>query len=320
MSKHTSTILITGGTQGLGYHCALTLAAQSPTSLIILASRTDPNNAASLINTKLKQSNVQYMPLDLGSLSKVRLFAQKYTEAHFPPISALVLNAGVQLTGPTTYTPDGFESQFGINHVGHALLFHLLAPSLTPTARIVVVSSGLHDPRQGEPVGIVARYTSAERVAHPTDDDKKESNGRDRYATSKAANIIWAFALGRHSHATQRTVLAFDPGLMFGTNFARDASWFLRLLNKTVLPYSTKLVNMLMKENVNTPQTSGGNMAWLVLGKELEGRKGIYFDGRREREAGVLARDEGVQEELWEWTIKTVKGSEEEERRFRRFE
>jgi NAD(P)-dependent dehydrogenase (short-subunit alcohol dehydrogenase family) len=320
MANYTSTILITGGTQGLGYHCALDLATQNPKSLIIVASRTDPSSSASTINAKLKQSNVQYTPLDLGTLASVRTYAKTFLEANYPPISALVLNAGIQIPDGVNYTPDKIEKHFAVNHVGHALLFHLLAPRLQPTARIVVVSSGMHDPELGKPVGIVARYTTPERAAHPTEEDVKENNGRDRYATSKAANILWAFALSSHVAQSQHTVLAFCPGLMFGTNFTRDSSWVLRFLNNTILPYSTGLFRMLMNDNVNTPQESGANLAWLVMDKEHEGKKGIYFEKRRVRDASVVARDVKLQEELWKWTIEKISESEEEASRFAKLE
>jgi NAD(P)-dependent dehydrogenase (short-subunit alcohol dehydrogenase family) len=320
MSTYTSTILITGGTQGLGYHCALDLATKHPESLIVLASRTDPSSSASTINAKLKQSNVLYLPLDLGSLATVRSFANTFLAANYPPISALVLNAGLQIPAGLHYTPDGMETHFAVNHVGHALLFHLLAPRLTPAARIVVVSSGMHDPELGKEVGIIARYTTGERAAHPTDDDIKENSGRDRYATSKAANVLWAFALSSHLARSQHAVLAFDPGLMFGTNFARDASWLLRALNYTILPYATGLARMLMNDNVNTPQESGGTLAWLTADKQHEGSKGLYFEKRKVRDASVVARDAKMQEDLWQWTIDNISTNEEEKKRFARFE
>lgn len=319
-SKFHSTVLITGGTNGLGYQCALILAAHLPNILIVLASRTDPNESATSINETLKQANVVYMPLDLGSLATVRDFSTRWSKAGYPPISALVLNAGVQFPGDISYTSDGFEKHFGINHVGHALLFHLLTPYLTPTARIIVVSSGLHDPEQAKKWGMATRFTTAAGVATPDAAAIKESKGRDRYATSKAANAIWAFGLGRHmsqhpSH-TGKTVLAFDPGLMFGTSLSRDGSWFLKFLNNWIMPKLTGLMRLLVDDNINTPEESGGNMAWLVEGMEVEGKKGVYFEKRKVREASVQARDEECQEDLWKWTVENVAQDDKERARF----
>jgi NAD(P)-dependent dehydrogenase (short-subunit alcohol dehydrogenase family) len=319
-SKYTSTILITGGTQGLGYHTALSLASSHPTTLIILASRTDPSSSAATINSKLQQSNTIYLPLDLSSLASVRSFATTYHASSYPPLSTLVLNAGAQFPGALEFTNDGIEKHFAINHVGHALLFHLLVPCLTSDARILVVTSGLHDPEQGKRWGTIARYTSAEKVARG---ECKESNGRERYATSKTANVLWTFGLARHlntQHQGGYTVLAFDPGLMFNTGLTREAHWFVRFLAKWVMPPLTGLFSRFVNDNVNTPKESGANLAWLVEGKEVKGLKGIYFEKRKEREAGVVARDVEVQEDLWKWTVERVGTSKEERERFARVE
>jgi NAD(P)-dependent dehydrogenase (short-subunit alcohol dehydrogenase family) len=313
---YTSSILITGGTQGLGYQAALTIAAELPSTLIVLASRTDPNSAATTINTKLKQSNVQYMQLDLGTLASVRTFAEKWTAASFPPISALLLNAGLQFPGDIEYTTDGMEKHFAVNHVAHALLFHLLAPYLTPTARIIVVTSGLHDIRTGGIFKIYPRYTNGDEVAKPSPTQIKESAGRDRYATSKAANAIWANALGRHLAHTDKTVLAFDPGLMFGTGLSRAAPAPARFAAKWVLPHLTPLFRLLLNPNINTQQESGERLAWLVTCKEVEGKKAVYYEGKTVKEMSEQSRNKEVQDELWEWTVGRVAQNGEEKEKF----
>lgn len=157
------------------------------------------------------------MSLDLGTMANVRDFATRWEAAKYPPIRALVFNAGLQFPGDTEYSADGVEKHIAINHVGHALLFHLLTPHLTPDARIVVVSSGLHDPDSTWSIKPV--YTTAEQVAHPSEEDKKKIQGRSRYATSKAANAIWANALARQleKEGKGKTVVSIDPGLMPAT-------------------------------------------------------------------------------------------------------
>jgi NAD(P)-dependent dehydrogenase (short-subunit alcohol dehydrogenase family) len=318
-SNFKSTILITGGTQGLGYNAALALAQSLPKTLIILASRTDPSSSATSINTQLKQTNTIYLPLDLSSLANVRSFVTTYQSSSYPPLSALVLNAGAQFPNDVELTEDGIEKHFAINHVGHALLFHLLVPHLTSDARIIVVASGLHDPAQGKQWGIISRYTTPEKAAVG---DCNQSNGRDRYATSKTANVLWAFALSRHLPASRQscTVLAFDPGLMFGTQFGRNASWPAKFLTRWVMPWFTGAFRLFVNENVNTPRESGGNLAWLVTGEEVKGKKGLYFEKRGEREASGQARDEGVQEDLWKWTVERIGENKEERDRFGRVE
>jgi len=194
---YTHTILITGGTTGLGFQTALLLARQNPCNLVVIASRTDKTLSAQAISTALSQRNVLFLPLDLSSTTSVRTFAKSWT-AHtpaYPPIRALLLNAALQFPGGLNTTPAGIESTFAITHLGHALLFYLLMPHLASTARIVITSSGTHDPAQktGVPDAV---YTTAEELARPTAATQGNA-GRQRYSSAKLANVLWTYALHR---------------------------------------------------------------------------------------------------------------------------
>ena len=322
MSNYSTSILITGGTQGLGFYCTQALARQCPSTLIVIASRTDPDNAAAAINKKLGQSNVQYMALDLGTMAKVRDFAKRWDAGNYPPIQALVLNAGIQFPGGIQYSDDGIEKTFAINHVGHALLFHLLTPKLTKDARIVIVSSGVHD--VDLKWGLKPAYTTPEEVARPSPQAVKKSSGRDRYATSKTANALWTVALGRHISLNpdhkEKTVVAIDPGLMFPTRLLRDGAWGLKFLANNILPRMIPLLRILINSNINSPVESGGNLAWLAVGKEVKGSKGVYFEKRREHPVSKQAQDIKLQEELWQWTIDKVASGVDEKERFAKIE
>ncbi|RYO78474.1 hypothetical protein DL764_010114 [Monosporascus ibericus] len=87
---------------------------------------------ADRINKAIGQSSRIFLQLDLGDLAKVRAYARQWKAESYPPIHALVLNARLCFPGDLTRTRDGLEATFGINHVGHALLFHLLAPGPAP--------------------------------------------------------------------------------------------------------------------------------------------------------------------------------------------
>jgi len=318
MSKSSRTILITGGTSGLGYQCALDIARQRADDLVIIASRSNQDNAAASINDTLHQTNVSYIPLDLSSLAKVREFVTSYSSKSYPPIAALVMNAGLQFPNGVSYTGDGVEKTFAINHVGHALLFYLLRPHLTPNARIVITASGTHDPTQktGLPD---AKYTSAEELAHPTTESAK-NNGRQRYATSKLCNVMWTYAL--HDHITKAapekkwTVTVFDPGFMPGTGLARDAGAGMQFVFTKVLPHCIWLLQHLLNPNVHSPKESGKALAWLAVGKEVEGESGKYFEGMRQIKSSVESYEIEKQRDLWEWTAKFVAMDEGEARAF----
>lgn len=316
--SYTNTILITGGTLGLGLNTAFLLAKQNPTYLIVIASRSDKNSVAATINTSLKQQNVQFLPLDLSSLSNVRTFAKNWSSKSYPPIISLLLNAALQFPNGVSMSTDNIESTFAITHVGHALLFHLLTPYLADHARVVVTSSGTHDPavKSGLPD---AYYNSAEELAHPTVESAK-NEGRQRYATSKLANVLWTYALHRRLEKTQSglkdkhiTVNAFDPGLMPGTGLAREASAIMRFLWNHILPHIIPLLRLVIgSPNIRTAKESSENLARMATGKRLEGVSGVYYSGTEPEPSSVDSHDQAKQDDLWEWTVKTVAVDEEE--------
>ena len=316
MSKPTGTVLVTGGTSGLGYECALVIAQQCPHYHVLIASRSDKDNAAVSINQTTGHGNVEYLKLDLSSLAKVRSFAADYAGRGYPPIEALVLNAGLQILN-LNYTEDKMESTFAINHVGHALLFYLMSPYLADEARIVIVSSGTHDSDQmtGLPKPI---YNSAEELAQPTKETEKY-DGRQRYATSKLCNVIWAYALQRRLERTEGkkwTVNAFDPGLMPGTGLAREAGALLRFLWHHVLPRSIWLLRLIIAPNIHLPQESGASLARLAVGEDAKGVTGKYYEGQKPIPSSKDSYVVEKQDDLWEWTVKRVAKDENERRQF----
>ncbi len=316
MSKPTGTVLITGGTLGLGYECALIIAEQCPHYQVLIASRSDKDNAALAINQKTGHSNVEYLKLDLSSLANVRSFAADYAKKGYPPIKALVLNAGLQIL-TLNYTEDKIESTFGINHVGHTLLFYLMSPYLAEDARILVTASGTHDPTQksGLPDAI---YNSAEELAQPTKETEKYE-GRQRYATSKLCNIMWTYALQRRLErlpGKKWTVNAFDPGLMPGTGLARDGGAILRFLWHNILPRTIWLLRLLISPNIHLPRESGASLARLAVGEDVKGVTGKYYEGQKPIPSSKDSYVVEKQEDLWEWTVKRVAQDENEQREF----
>ncbi|KAG9228101.1 dehydrogenase/reductase [Amylocarpus encephaloides] len=311
--SYTHTVLITGGTINLGYHAALTIARLCPKHLIILSSRSDRLSAAQKINTTLKQSNVIFIPIDLGSLTSVREFAKSYAVANHPPLIALVANAGLQFPFEINYTTDGYESTFGVNHVGHALLLHLLTPFMVPETRITFTASGTHDPAQSAMGFPIANYTNPEDLAHPSPASIAAiKDGRVRYSTSKLINVLFSNALARHitslktSHS-KIVVNSFDPGLLPGTELGREyTSRLLKFAWYQVLPRIIPLLRLLVNKNIHSPAESGEALGLLAVGgKSYEGKSGRYYEGKMEIPSSVDSYDEKKQEEVWEWTMKT---------------
>src|SRR6266849_7114174 len=119
MTNHShnlpQTIILTGGTSGLGYAGARTIAASHPDWHMIIASRNQIQGTQVVNTLKNKTGNqqIEWMPLDLASLASVRAFAREVAVRDLPPLHAVICNAGLQVVSGTTYTQDGFETTFG---------------------------------------------------------------------------------------------------------------------------------------------------------------------------------------------------------------
>jgi light-dependent protochlorophyllide reductase len=292
--------IITGGNSGLGYHCARTIAAVGPNWQVIIASRDHAKSveAAGAIAAETANPNVLAMDLDLGSLASVRSFVAEFAECKLPPLKAIICNAGLQIVNGLKYTADGYETTFAVNHLGHFLLVNLLLRHLAPPARIVVVSSGTHNPDQftGMPKPRdVADSTSLAKP--PPDSDTVATAGRRAYTSSKLCNVMFAYELSRRLKICGLdtiTVNAFDPGLMPGTGLAREYGPLQKFLWDFVFPVLRVI------PGVNSTRKSGADLARLILDPALEKLSGKYFVGQKEVPSSKDSYDERKAAGLWE--------------------
>jgi NAD(P)-dependent dehydrogenase (short-subunit alcohol dehydrogenase family) len=288
MASATRTVIVTGGTSGLGQECARALAAD-PDLQVVITGRDGPRTQAAA-----ESIGAHPMVLDLASLASVQSFTEALVAAEVPPLHALVCNAGLQFTHRAR-TEDGVEATFGINHLGHLALVEGLLSHLEAPARIVFVSSGTHDPanHSGMPHPL---HASAYQLAYPPTElgeDSAVKDGRRRYTTSKLANVLTAYALARRLEDRGITVNAFDPGLMPGTGLARDAGMVARTL------FATVAKALVVLPGVNTPKRSGASLARLVTDHDLEKTTGVYFAGIRAVRSSDDSYDVEVQETLY---------------------
>jgi NAD(P)-dependent dehydrogenase (short-subunit alcohol dehydrogenase family) len=293
MTSPTRTAIITGANSGLGLECARWLLAADPSWHVVLAVR-DPARGAGAAQRLGAGKRCTVMQLDLASLRSVRGFIDAQRGSGLPPIRAVVCNAGVQVVSGAQTTADGYEITFGVNHLGHFALVCGLLDALIAPARVVVVSSGTHDPARftGMPH---PRYTSAADLAHPPGKLTAEE-GRRRYTTSKLCNLLFTYELDRRlAHGAQAvTVNAFDPGMMPGSGLGRDYPPLQRFAWRYVLPALRFL------PGVNTIRASGRHLAALATDPRFDGVTGMYFEASKPALSSADSYDIGTARELWE--------------------
>jgi NAD(P)-dependent dehydrogenase (short-subunit alcohol dehydrogenase family) len=198
--------LVTGASSGLGRETARALAAVG--ARVILAGRDGDKLAA--VALQIVQSapgaTVEVGHLDLTSLAQVRQFAREFLETN-DRLHLLINNAGVMAT-PFEHTQDGFELQFGTNHVGHFLLTCLLAPALLcdPPSRIVNLSSGGH--------------MASDIIWDDLNFERQPYDPFIAYGQSKTANILFTVELERRLSGRGVHAYAVHPGLV-GTKLGR---------------------------------------------------------------------------------------------------
>lgn len=313
------TVIITGGNSGLGYYCAQKLA-QDPEWYIVLACR-NLQKAARAVEKIQKTTNTQQievMMLDLASLESIRSFAAEFGDRQVPPLGAIVCNAGVQFIQRQTYTQEGFDTTFGVNHLGHFLLVNLLLKQLVAPARIILISSDTHD--SSKTTGMPTPYfRDPQLMAHPeTDPTLKNKDigtiGRTAYTTSKLCNVLCAYELSRRlqreeiSTASKPiTVNVFNPGLMPGSGLAQDYTATAKFVWNNILPLLCKFI-----PNVNTMKQSGEALARLVMDPELADVTGKYFSGLKMIDSSTESYDKAKAKQLWDASVELTQLRAEE--------
>lgn len=309
----TRTIIVTGGNGSLGSRTAEVLAADPQTRVVMTGRRLEETKArAEAVNRLYGREAVAVLPLDLASLDSVRSFARQFAEAG-APCDALVANAGVQSVGDK-WSADGFELTFAVNHLGNFALANLLLPHCSPSARLVVVASGAHDPENrlsratdmpAPVLATVAEMAKPEQAEPDPPQSRKlaAETGRRRYTTSKLCNVLFVRELAARLLAQESaiTVNAFDPGLMPGTGLARDGSRAERFIWRYLLPAAIPFV-----PGVHTPTASARNLVRLATDPDLNGATGAYFVGKKRKAPSFEARDREKGKVLWEQTMELL--------------
>jgi NAD(P)-dependent dehydrogenase (short-subunit alcohol dehydrogenase family) len=207
------TIIVTGGNAGLGYEAALFFASRNATVIVGVRSVQRGEQAKSKILELVPNASIYFFECDLSNSQSIESFASIVKEK-FPKIDFLLNNAGIMAV-PYALTKDNFESQFGVNHLGHFRLTALLYSHLNDHARIVNVSSMAH--MQGTLDLNDPHYTS------------RPYQSFKAYAQSKLANLLFTHELNKRMKNDSRHILALSahPGVAMTSLFDKveTASW-----------------------------------------------------------------------------------------------
>ena len=289
-------VLVTGANSGIGRETVLQLTKHNPSRIFVGArSQSKAEEAIEQIKQALPDTassvSLTFLKLDLSSFQSIKTAVETF-RASSNRLDILINNAGIMAT-PPGQTEEGYEIQFGTNHMGHALLTRLLLPVLKQTAaaetnadvRVIFLSSALEStaPKTG--------YESNSTLRT----NMQDFSTWTRYGQSKLANIHYARALSQQYPEIK--FISLHPGVVetnLTTEFISGLNWLVSVVLRFVKGFITVGVEK-------------GALTSLWAATSPDAKSGVFYHpvgvaGKDTR----LARDEGVCRRLWEYTEKEL--------------
>ncbi len=267
--------LITGSTSGIGKATAASLAAKGAIIIITGRDAEKGEQVATEIKNRMTNHNIFFEYGDLSNLKSVVDLAYRLNK-NYPKIDVLINNAG-SFTEKRQYTKDGIEMQFGINHIAHFLLTHLIMPSLkkSEAARIINVSSNAH--YRGT-INFEDLYGEQKYIPFKI------------YAQSKLANVLFTYELARRleeDNLTNITTNALHPGEI--------KTQFVEKNGNTLYKAGWKLAKPFMQSIEQGAATS----IYLASAKQMDGKTAEYWSKMKKAKSSKISYDEQVADRLW---------------------
>jgi NAD(P)-dependent dehydrogenase (short-subunit alcohol dehydrogenase family) len=274
------TVVVTGGTGGIGRATAAGLAALGARVGITGRDRARTQAAAAQIARQAGNPAVDAFAADMSSQAEVRRLAAAVRDA-YPRLDVLINNVG-GFWASRHVTADGLEHTFAVNHLAAFLLTSLLLDRLEASApaRIVTVSS------------------NAQALGKLDFDDlqgQRGYSGQRAYSQSKLANVMFTYELARRIAGTGVTATVLHPGLVRTAFSAEDPS----LLSKIMIP--------LLRSFMKTPAHGAATSIYLASAPEAAGFTSQYFANRRPKTSAKASYDTAAMARLWQ--VSTLTGS-----------
>jgi NAD(P)-dependent dehydrogenase (short-subunit alcohol dehydrogenase family) len=275
------TVVITGANSGIGFEAARVLATRGAAVVLACRDAGKGKEAAARIAATAPQATVTDVRLDLASLASVREAADEIRASH-DALDLLINNAGLMMP-PRGVTADGFELQFGTNHLGHFALTGLLLDRLLPVpgSRVVTVSSNGH---------------RAGRINFEDLQSERSYRRMSAYGQSKLANLLFTYELQRRLAAAgaPTVALAAHPGTAF-TELTRHFPGPIQVLNRSLGKPFTQSAQMGALPTLRAATDPAAR------GRQYYGPDGRFeFKGYPHQvQSNARSRDEDVQRRLW---------------------
>ncbi len=271
------TVVVTGGNNGIGLETAVGLTRLG--AHVVITARNQAKGEAALadIKNRSESDKVELMLADFASLASIRGFAEKFKTNH-DRLDVLVNNAG-GINTSRSETLDGFETTFGVNHLGYFLVTNLLLDLLKASApaRVVSVSSGAHQRAKGMDFDDL--------------NSEQSYSGMGVYGRSKLANVLFTYELARRLEGSGVTTNCLHPGVV-RSGFGQNNGGLIALVFKSAYTLMTPFT----KSNAQGAETS----IYLASSPEVEGVTGKYFVDSEETPSSPASHDEEAARRLWE--------------------
>jgi len=266
------TVLVTGGTGGIGRATAMGLATMGAHLGITGRDRERTEGAAREIRAA-GRGQVDVFVADLSSQTEVRRLAGEVLQT-YPRIDVLVNNVG-GYWNTRNITPDGFEHTFALNHLAPFLLTSLLLDRLKQSApaRVVTVSSNAH---------------TAGEIDFDDLQGERSYSGSRAYSQSKLANVLFTYELARRLQSSAVTANALHPGVVNTSFGAEDPGSLQRLIIPFVRPF------------LKAPEQGAATSIHLASSPDLEQVTGRYFANSKPKRSSKRSYDEATAARLWQ--------------------
>ncbi|XP_043933846.1 retinol dehydrogenase 13-like isoform X2 [Protopterus annectens] len=277
------TVIVTGANVGIGRETAKDLAKRGARVILACRNLEQAAKAADEIRKESGNGNVTTKHLDLSSLASVRRFAKDVQESE-SALHILINNAGIMMC-PKWKTEDGFEIQFGVNHLGHFLLTNLLLDLLKKSApsRIINVSSLAHE--KG-------------KIHFDDINLDKDYEPRKSYGQSKLANVLFTRELAVRLAGTGVSVYSLHPGVVrteLGRHIFPTFALWKRMLGAPLLLFMMK-----------TPLQGAQTTIHCATADDKDLISGTYFSDCAPKEPAPQAKDDEAARKLWELSAQMV--------------